>query len=90
MVVPVTGRRAGRRAPVEVAELSAGWFLRIEPWLSRGMRLRAWIGVILLPRPPPPWQRHKLRRQLESADFDTSVSIFTPEQIQGIVEKYSS
>ncbi|XP_044340985.1 uncharacterized protein [Triticum aestivum] len=31
-----------------------------------------------------------LQRQLESADFDTSASIFTPEQIQGIVEKYSS
>ncbi|XP_073356175.1 uncharacterized protein [Aegilops tauschii subsp. strangulata] len=31
-----------------------------------------------------------LQRQLESADLDTSLSIFTPEQIQGIVEKYSS
>lgn len=26
-----------------------------------------------------------LRKQLESADFDTSVSVLTPEQIQGIV-----
>uniref|UniRef100_A0A453K5P1 Uncharacterized protein n=2 Tax=Aegilops tauschii subsp. strangulata TaxID=200361 RepID=A0A453K5P1_AEGTS len=32
----------------------------------------------------------QLQRQLESADLDTSLSIFTPEQIQGIVEKYSS
>uniref|UniRef100_A0A453P4I5 Uncharacterized protein n=1 Tax=Aegilops tauschii subsp. strangulata TaxID=200361 RepID=A0A453P4I5_AEGTS len=31
-----------------------------------------------------------LQRQLESADFDTSASIFTPEQIQGNVEKHSS
>ncbi|KAF7034281.1 hypothetical protein CFC21_045317 [Triticum aestivum] len=28
-----------------------------------------------------------LHKQLESADFDTSASILTPEQIQGIVEK---
>lgn len=28
-----------------------------------------------------------LRKQLESADFDTSVSVLTPEQIQGIVQE---
>lgn len=29
----------------------------------------------------------QLRKQLESADFDTSASVLTPEQIQSIVQK---